>query len=282
MRATIVYFSQTGNTEKVAYAMYDRLQAAGFRTTPLLFEDAADFPEAIEGVDLLGVGFPTFFGHPPKFIETFLKKLKKVKGTPAFVFTTYGGATAGDSLYDAAQLLASRGYRVLGGLKVEGADDYPQGQALEINKGRPNEIDLATAVDFIDQVLQAREAGSSVGLEQLASPTPFFVENRGQPRSALLKKLRQQIEGKILFNKEQCLFCETCKRSCPTRSIASGEKFPEFSWKCIDGMRCYQCVRVCPGKALSVEFKGQPEDYRKFRAEAADSEEEKGRCIIVA
>jgi ferredoxin len=50
----------------------------------------------------------------------------------------------------------------------------------------------------------------------------------------------------------------------------------------MDGMRCYQCARVCPGKALSVEYPGLPEDYRKFRDESADSPKEKQRTMITA
>jgi flavodoxin/ferredoxin len=282
MRATIVYFSQTGNTEKVTYALYDRLQAEGYTVTPLLYEDVADFPEALEGVELLGIGFPTFFGFPPKFFEQFLKGLPKVKGTCAFVFTTYGGATAGDSLYEAASALKKKGYKILGGLKLEGSDNYPQGRELGINAGRPNEDDLQTAAGFIDMILAAKKAGRSLDPEKLASPTPFFTAVHGKPHAALVKKMRKGIEGKILFNKEQCLFCETCKKCCPTRSISTGEKFPEFSWKCIDGLRCYQCVRVCPGKALSVAHPGPAEDYRKFRDESADSPEEKRRTMITA
>jgi flavodoxin/NAD-dependent dihydropyrimidine dehydrogenase PreA subunit len=282
MRATIVYFSQTGNTEKVTYALYDRLQAAGYTVTPLLYEDVADFPEALENIGLLGIGFPTFFGYPPRFIEEFLKGLPKVKGTPAFVFTTYGGATAGDSLYEAAMALKKKGYVILGGLKLEGSDSYPQGRELNINPGRPDDKDLQAAASFVDAILDARKAGRSLDPEKLASPTPFFAAYHGKAHAALVKKMRKEIEGKVLFNKEQCLFCETCKKSCPTRSISTGEKFPEFSWKCIDGLRCYQCVRVCPGKALSVEYPGLPEDYRKFRDESADSPKEKQRTMITA
>jgi flavodoxin/ferredoxin len=282
MRATIVYFSQTGNTEKVAYALYDRLQAEGYTVTPLMYEDVADFPEALEGVDILGVGFPTFFGYPPKFIEEFLKGLPKVNGTSAFVFTTYGGATAGDSLYEAASALKKKGYTILGGLKLEGSDSYPQGRELGINAGRPDDDDLLATAGFVDMILDAKKAGRSLDPEQLASPTPFFARSHGKSHVALIKKMRKDIEGDVLFNKEQCLFCETCKKSCPTRSIQTGEKFPEFSWKCIDGLRCYQCVRVCPGKALSVSYPGQAEDYRKFRNEAADSPEEKLRTTITA
>ena len=282
MKATIVYFSQTGNTEKVAYALHDRLQAAGYTVTPLMYEDVADFPEALEGIDLLGVGFPTFFGYPPQFIEQFLRGLKKVKGTGAFVFTTYGGATAGDSLYEAAAALEKKGYAVLGGLKLEGSDSYPQGRELGINAGRPDEGDLGVAGGFVDAILAAKKAGRSLDPERLASPTPFFAGYHGKPHAALVKKMRREIEGKVVFKDELCLFCETCKKSCPTRSIATGEKFPEFSWKCIDGLRCFQCVRVCPGKALSVEYPGLVEDYRKFRAASADSAGEKRRTMIVA
>jgi flavodoxin/ferredoxin len=282
MRATIVYFSQTGNTEKVTYALYDRLQEAGYMVTPLLYEDVADFPEALEGIEILGVGFPTFFGYPPKFIEAFLKGLPKVKGTSAFVFTTYGGATAGDSLYEAASALKKRGYTILGGLKLEGSDSYPQGRELGINAGRPDEDDLQAAAEFVDMILAAKKAGRSLDPEKLASPTPFFASVHGKAHAAIVKKMRKGIEGEILFNKEQCLFCETCKKSCPTRSIKTGEKFPEFTWKCIDGLRCYQCVRVCPGKALSVENPGQLDDYRKFRDESADSPDEKRRTMITA
>ncbi|MGA9139790.1 MAG: EFR1 family ferrodoxin [Methanocella sp.] len=282
MRSTIVYFSQTGNTEKVTYALYERLQDKGYIVTPLMYEDAADFPEALDGVELLGIGFPTFFGYPPKFFADFLKKLKKVRGTEAFVFTTYGGATAGDSLYDAATALAKKGYTILGGLKIEGSDDYPQGRELKINAGRPDARDILSVDEFVDRILEAKAAGRSLDPAALASNTPFFVNSRGKPHDPIVKKMRKGIEGKILFNKEQCLFCETCKKSCPTRSIETGEKFPEFTWKCIDGMRCYQCIRVCPGKALSVEFPGPVEDYVKFRAEAADSPEEKQRTMIIA
>ncbi|HEY3274034.1 MAG TPA: EFR1 family ferrodoxin [Methanocella sp.] len=282
MKATIVYFSQTGNTEKVTYAMYDRLQAAGYTVTPLLYEDVADFPEALDNVDILGIGFPTFFGYPPEFFEQFLKGLRKVNGTDAFVFTTYGGATAGDSLYEAASVLKKKGYVILGGLKLEGSDSYPQGRVLGINAGRPDEGDLRAAAGFVDLILDAKKAGRSLDLEKLASPTPFFAAYHGKPHAALVKKMRKGIEGQILFNKEQCLFCETCKKSCPTRSIATGEKFPEFSWKCIDGLRCFQCARVCPGKALTVAYPGPVEDYRKFRDESADSPEEKRRIMITA
>lgn len=281
-KAVIFYFSESGNTEKVAIAIYEKLEKAGYEVEPVCFEDRQDLPAAADGVDLFAVGFPTFFGYPPKFISEVLKSLNKVHQTDAIVFTTYGGTTAGDSLYEAASILASKGYRILGGLKIEGSDDYPQGRDLGINKGRPDEEDLKSVRAFVDLILEAKNEGRHIPPEELASTTPFFQENRGKPRRSLISRMRKPLEGKIIFHPQQCIFCVTCIQSCPTKSIIRGKRTPEFNWKCIDGVRCYQCVRVCPGKAFTVKYPLPVEEYGKYKALAADSPGEKMRRYIVA
>jgi flavodoxin/NAD-dependent dihydropyrimidine dehydrogenase PreA subunit len=280
-RSCIIYFSQTGNTEKVAYTIAGRLQGEGFEHVTLQLEDAHDFPEAYEGVDILGVGFPTFFGYPPPHVMKFIESLDG-DGKHAFVFTTYGGCTAGDSLYDAARALHGRGFAILGGLKIEGFDNYPQSIWLKINEGRPNELDLARSEEFAALIIKAYRDKKSLSPEALASSNPFFVKRRDKPRKRTVAALRKKVEGKVIFNMEMCLFCETCKKSCPTGSIATGEAFPVFSWKCIDGMKCFQCVRVCPGKALLYEQPISDKDYRIYLKKIADSPEEKARPYVVA
>ncbi len=282
MKAAIFYFSESGNTEKVAIAIYERLEKAGFEVEPVRFQDLEDLPTATDGVDLFAVGFPTFFGYPPKFMTEALESLRRVRDTDAFVFTTYGGTTAGDSLYDAASILAKKGYRILGGLKIEGSDDYPQGRELGINKGRPDEKDMESVREFVDLILETRKEGSHIPPEKLTSTTPFFVKNRNKTRRKIIDEMRKPVEGKIVFDPKQCILCVTCIQSCPTKSIAKGKRTPEFSWKCIDGVRCYQCVRVCPGKAFSVEYPLPVDEYQKYTAMAADSPEEKSRRYIVA
>lgn len=280
--ASILYFSQTGNTEKVAYTISGRFLSEGIEHVTLHLDDAEDFPEAYERADILGLGFPTFFGYPPPHVAEFIENLKPVSGKSAFVFTTYGGSTAGDSLFDAAKGLAKKGYHILGGLKVEGADNYPQSIYLKINEGRPNDIDLAKAEEFATKIIEAQKADGDLDPMALASKNPFYIKNRDKPRKETVAKMRKKVEGKIIFNMQNCLFCETCKKSCPTKSIGTGEAFPEFSWKCMDGMRCYQCARVCPGKALLVEYPVSDKAYKQFWKSVSDPEEEKANVYTVA
>jgi hypothetical protein len=106
-RAVIVYWSNTGNSEKVAFAIKDGLEAAGvdvsiMKTTEAENIDYFDY-------DLVCVGSPSIRFHPPKQVTDFLlKKFKehhkqekiktgapKVPGKKALMFVTYSGPHTG-------------------------------------------------------------------------------------------------------------------------------------------------------------------------------------------
>jgi flavodoxin/ferredoxin len=282
-KACVVYFSQTGNTEKVALAISAKMESLGASVISLDVADAEDFPEAFHGIDILGVGFPVFFGYPPSTVVDFIRGMEDGNGRSAFVFTTYGGCTSGDSLLDAAKELSAKGYRILGGLKLEAKDNYPLSLDLHINEGRPNAQDIASAEEFAEKILKAHGSGRSIVPATLASENPYFIKHRGHRHADVSSTMRRYVEGKIRFNSKNCLFCETCKRNCPTKSITSGEKYPEFSWKCFEGgLRCYQCVRACPGKALTVDYPVPFDVYRNFLESIADTPAQKAKTSIVA
>ena len=100
-RAAIIYWSKTGNTEKVALAIRDGLEEAGwevsFRKT-----DQAGKIEYFDH-DLVCIGFPSYQWHPPRQITYLLKsklakhrkdgrvKLRapKIPGKNVLIFCTY-------------------------------------------------------------------------------------------------------------------------------------------------------------------------------------------------
>jgi len=74
-RAAIVYWSKTGNTEKVAHAIKESLEEAGVKVTITKPEDAEDLD--FFGYDLVCIGFPSYQWHPPKPMAEFLDRFAK-------------------------------------------------------------------------------------------------------------------------------------------------------------------------------------------------------------
>jgi len=107
MNALLIYWSKSGNTEKVAQVIREGLEETG---TPVICQriddiQVIDFYE----YDLVCIGFPAYQWHPPEPVDTFLKKkfgeyrqqgriklgAPQVPGKHALVFCTYSGPHTG-------------------------------------------------------------------------------------------------------------------------------------------------------------------------------------------
>jgi flavodoxin len=105
--AVIIYWSKTGNTEKVAHAIREGLERAGVKVTVKRTEEA-------EGIDwfeydLVCVGAPSYSWHTPEPMTRFLQSRfnhyrqqgrirpssPTVSGKNALVFCTYSGPHTG-------------------------------------------------------------------------------------------------------------------------------------------------------------------------------------------
>jgi flavodoxin len=106
-RAVIIYWSRTGNTKKVAFAIKEGLESAGVNVSIKKTTEAADIDYF--DYDLVCVGVPSIQWHPPKQVTEFLlkkfddyrkhEKIKtsapKVAGKNALIFCTYSGSHTG-------------------------------------------------------------------------------------------------------------------------------------------------------------------------------------------
>jgi len=107
LKTAVVYWSNTGNTEKAAKAVRQGLEDAGHEPTMLRVEEA-------EGVDyadygLFCLGFPSYEWHPPKPVTDYLRRnlvkhrkmglvktgSPRVPGKHALIFCTYSGPHSG-------------------------------------------------------------------------------------------------------------------------------------------------------------------------------------------
>ena len=107
MRAAIFYWSAGGNTEKVARAIKQELEASGMKTDLMRIEHAGGTDWY--AYDLVCVGFPSYRWHPPQPVDKYLQarfaeyrkqgKVRigapKVPGKHALCFCTYSGQHTG-------------------------------------------------------------------------------------------------------------------------------------------------------------------------------------------
>lgn len=105
--ALVIFYSNTGNTEKVANSIKDGLEDAGFKVELKKPQEAAEID--FFGYDLVCVGSPSIEWQPAKPMADLLKdklnlyrsegKIKpcapKVKGKNALIFCTYSGPHTG-------------------------------------------------------------------------------------------------------------------------------------------------------------------------------------------
>jgi len=106
-KAVLLYWSQCGNTEKVALSIQKGLEAGQFVTVRKMVQDAQDVD--FFDYDLVCFGFPSYSWHPPKPADEYLKakfaQYRKenrvltgaptVPGKDALIFCTYSGPHTG-------------------------------------------------------------------------------------------------------------------------------------------------------------------------------------------
>ncbi len=105
--ALVLYWSHSGNTEKVAAAILSGLRAAGLQAVSMRIDEAQSVD--LFAYDLVCLAFPSYNWHPPVPVDAFLKALFKdykregrvklcaprVPGKHALVVCTYSGPHTG-------------------------------------------------------------------------------------------------------------------------------------------------------------------------------------------
>ena len=248
MKTNIIYFSQTGNTRKIAKAMAGVFKGAGHDTRTIGFTkiQLSDFT----GADLIGVGAPCFESQAPSHVREYLWDLPDLTGKKAFVFSTSGGAP-GKVLYDLAKPLMKKGADVIGGFLSRGTCFYP----VPCLKGRfpvrPDARDLEKAEEFAGAVLEHLSLGASGSIPEsrpdaLKHGAGFYNIIGAIMNDPLVRFLMP----KPKVDMEKCTECGWCAAECPTSSIRLNPK-PEIEKSCF---RCYRCITGCPEEAFSVKW----------------------------
>ena len=181
LRALIVYWSATGNTERVAKAIGKGLEKDNVKATLKTVTEAAE--EELFDYDLVFLGSPSYQSLPPEPVQRFVKEkmrlhrergdiklcAPKVPGKTAVVFCTYSGPHTGiNEAIPAgkymAQLFEHLGFEVAGEWYIVGEfhgreDNSTRGKLGDI-KGRPSEQDLAKVEEDVSHLVRSILAAS--------------------------------------------------------------------------------------------------------------------------
>ena len=179
LQALIIFWSGTGNTEKVARTIQAALEHRDVKVNTLKVEDAKD--TELYDYDLVFLGAPSYMWQPPEPVQQFIKaKMKlhgdrgdiklgapKIPGKRAVVFCTYSGPHTG--LREATpvcqymgQFFEHLGFDLAAEWYVVGEfhgrkDRSTQGRLGDI-RGRPNAEDLGQVESDVSQLIESIRA----------------------------------------------------------------------------------------------------------------------------
>jgi flavodoxin len=142
MKSIVIYYSETGNTEKVARAI-----SRGMGTPCKTLKEIK--PEDVSGYDLICLGTPVHAFAPAKPVREFLEKLPNFQGKKGAGFCTMHAAGDRQTLKIIKEKFETRGISFVGGFSCRGSSRLLGNIGPRVfNKGRPNEKDLKDAEDF--------------------------------------------------------------------------------------------------------------------------------------
>lgn len=265
MKSIVIYFSQTGNTEKVAKAISTGIAQVAGSCDLMRIQDVN--PLRLGEYDLIGLGSPVF-GDPPANVTSFVGRLRFVGGKHAFAFCTHGTAHElfFPSLYPK---LKDRGLEVIGLGEWYGdcyllhmTEPYP-------TAGHPDEIDLEEAEGFGREMV-LRSWKISAGATELIPPPPrtpvlkmemplpapdrmaMPLPGAGKNAPNGPQKMTGSFRDMLKFHKEKCLYpnCTLCMENCPVVGIDLSVDPPRLAQPCLE---CEFCARLCPTGALDMD-----------------------------
>jgi flavodoxin len=172
MKAVVIYSSQTGNTEKIAYAIQRGVKQVTGQCDSLKMKETN--PKRLYEYDLIGIGAPTHGSKEPAWVDTFVKNMRYVGGKHCFTFSTHGTLPA-NFFASIIPKLKKKGLIVIGYDDWYGSGNHAQNPGPWYTEGHPDEIDLEEAEAFGREMVM-RSARISHGETNLIPEVPAMID----------------------------------------------------------------------------------------------------------
>lgn len=241
MKALVIYFSLTGNTRKIAYAIHNGINQRVKRCDIVPFKQS--HPTSILQYDLIALGSPIWGGVPPHVMK-FVKEIPSTSVMPKHVmlFCTHGAWP--ERFYPPlVEVLTAKGFIIIGLRDWYGSVYRPASPKPYPTDGHPDEIDIEEAEEF------GRET----------SELSRLIYDEGPAHIPVLPKMQMAPPNRFVrsvpvLRRERCHYpeCSLCMDNCPLGGINLSLKEPVFAQPC---GTCYFCEMICPHGAIEADYK---------------------------
>ncbi|MGI6334724.1 MAG: flavodoxin domain-containing protein [Saccharofermentanales bacterium] len=254
MNVLIIYFSQSGNTRKIAHSIAAGAREVASKVDICSIRKVTN--DMLEDYDLIGLGSPIWKADPPN-IRRFYQNVPPQKGKHIFAFATHGTMP---SFYFPVVLpnLKKAGFTVIGSARWYGNVVMPGMPEPYYTAGHPDEQDCAEAKEFGREMV-LRSQRIAAGETDLIPPMPKNDVDQNQAVAIVNMLLDYgNPQGKIIRDPEKCIYpkCTRCMDFCTmnyTDLTSDPQKFGSEGNLCNDNHECAWCFMICPTGAIRLD-----------------------------
>ena len=255
MDTLIIYYSQTGNTAKIARAIEKGIKPLVERCDLVPIKEIK--AEDLDVYDLIGLGTPVWMGGFTPNVRIFIENLPRQENKHIFSFNTHGVMP---ELYfpSVIRKLKMKGFTPIGWQDWYGSIHFQVAPKPYFTDGHPDETDLREAEAFGKKMVDVSRRIQSGETDLIPSLPEFELT----PQLLVLLDFYQSghnPHGQIFYDKEKCLYpkCRICEENCLMGYIDFSADPPRYGSKgnaCDMWMGCTFCELICPTGALYCDW----------------------------
>jgi ferredoxin/flavodoxin len=259
-KASILYYSSSGNTKKMAVQARNVLRD---RNWDVSIHNLRSYKQAIHSSDpnLIILGVPVQYWEIPDAAVGMIRALPRFENAAGFVFSTYGKCVCNNVPYDLATELQSKGVSILGGAQIVMPNSSPIGENTRIGdleesfgKGEITETNLAKYKSILHEIAIRVENRDfdEMDIDRLKD---LHTRNAIAALMNIFTNadMRRGFMPQVQHDERKCTLCKKCMKSCDYQAISLSDKdgFSVNEERC---KVCYKCIAGCTKNALSTKW----------------------------
>jgi NAD-dependent dihydropyrimidine dehydrogenase PreA subunit/flavodoxin len=259
------YFSATGTTKKIVSTIAGKISEdmageIGVNHIDFTLPEARKQAVSFGKEDIVVVGVPVYAGRVPNVLLKFLKAVVG-NGAWAVAVVVYGNRNYDDALIELRDILDADDFTVVAGGAFIGEHSFSK----TLGQDRPDEHDIAKAVDFAGRVYKKIAAPGEISTVSVKGNRPYRDYYKPRDKNGNPVDIRK-VSPKT---NDDCVDCKLCAELCPVGSIDAGD-VSNITGICI---KCCACIKNCPVDAKYFDDENYLRHKHELEVEFAERRE---------